>query len=375
MNTISANKIPRQAKNVIKNFQLDYILLMGILALFTLSMLVIYSAKTDINLLIKHCVHFSIAFIAMIIIAQIPPRFWMQWSLVFYIAGILLLVAVLGFGNTSKGAQRWLNLGFIRFQPSECMKLIVPLYTAYFFHNKTLPPKNKDIILSLAIVSIPALLIALQPDLGTAILIASSGFMVIFFAGIPWKLIIFMTISGILSCPLMWYLLHDYQRERVLTLLNPERDPLGSGYHIIQSKIAIGSGGLYGRGWLQGSQSQLEFLPERSTDFIFSVFSEEFGLVGILILVAIYLSIIIRGLYIALQGKDTFCRLWAAGIIMMFFICLFVNMAMVNGLLPVVGVPLPLISYGGTSMLTMMIGFGMLMSIWKHRRFINEASL
>jgi rod shape determining protein RodA len=217
-------------------------------------------------------------------------------------------------------------------------------------------------------------MIALQPDLGTAILIASSGFIVIFFAGISYKLLMFMATFGILSCPLMWFILHDYQRSRILTLINPERDPLGAGYHIIQSKIALGSGGLYGRGWLQGSQSQLEYLPERSTDFIFAVFGEEFGLIGIAILVSLYLLVIIRGLYIALQGKDTFCRLWAAGIIMMFFICLFVNMAMVNGLLPVVGVPLPLISYGGTSMLTMMIGFGMLMSIWKHRRFIDGKS-
>lgn len=375
MNSIDIQRFPLRARSFLKNFHLDYFLLIGILSLFTLSILVIYSAKTDINLLIKHSIHFGISFIAMMIIAQLPPRFWMQWSFVFYMLGIALLVLVLAFGNTSKGAQRWLNLGIIRFQPSECMKLIVPLYVAYFFHNKALPPNSKSIIVSLGIVTIPALLIALQPDLGTAILIASSGFMVIFFSGIPWRFIIFMIVSGIMSCPLMWYLLHDYQRERVLTLLNPERDPLGSGYHIIQSKIAIGSGGLYGRGWLQGSQSQLEYLPERSTDFIFSVFSEEFGLVGIIILVTVYIAIIVRGLYIALQGKDTFCRLWAAGIVMMFFICLFVNMAMVNGLLPVVGVPLPLVSYGGTSMLTMMIGFGMLMSIWKHRRFINEASL
>ncbi|MGD8812553.1 MAG: rod shape-determining protein RodA, partial [Thioalkalispiraceae bacterium] len=274
-------------------------------------------------------------------------------------------------GEVGKGAQRWLSLGFFRFQPSEIMKIAVPIMIAWYLADAVLPPRRLQLLTALTILVIPTLLVAKQPDLGTALLIASSGIFVLLLAGLQWKLIFGSLLVLVASTPLAWnYLLHDYQRQRVLTFLNPENDPLGAGYHIIQSTIAIGSGGLYGKGWLNGTQSHLDFLPERSTDFIFAVFGEEFGFLGILLLLVIYGVIIVRGLIIANQAQDTFTRLLAGSLVLTFFVYIFVNIGMVSGILPVVGVPLPLISYGGTSMVTLLSGFGILMSIQTHRRLI-----
>ena len=289
-----------------------------------------------------------------------------------YGAGLILLIAVLLVGEEGKGAQRWLNLGVVRFQPSELMKIAVPLLVAAYLAERPLPPTFSRLTVCFLMVVIPALLIAKQPDLGTALLIASSGLIVIFLSGISWKLIISFLLAAASALPVLWYAMHDYQRQRVLTFLNPESDPLGSGYHIIQSKIAIGSGGLFGRGWLEGTQSQLAFLPERSTDFIFSVIAEEFGLVGVGLLLLLYLAIAGRGLYIASQAQSSFARLLAGSISLTFLVYVIVNVGMVTGLLPVVGVPLPLVSYGGTSMVTLLAGFGILMSIHTHRRMMTS---
>jgi rod shape determining protein RodA len=275
------------------------------------------------------------------------------------------------FGEVGKGAQRWLNLGFVRFQPSELAKVAVPMMVAWYLSGQGMPPRWGRLLIAAILIAVPVLMIARQPDLGTSLLVASAGIFVLFLAGLSWRFISAMLVA---SVPLAWALwewgMHEYQRQRVLTFLDPERDPLGSGYHIIQSKIAIGSGGLYGKGWLNGTQSQLEFLPERTTDFIFAVISEEFGLNGILLLLGLYLFIIFRGLYIAAHAQQTFGRLLAGSLILVFFVYLFVNTGMVSGNLPVVGVPLPLISYGGTSMVTIMAGFGVLMSVHTHRRLL-----
>jgi rod shape determining protein RodA len=288
--------------------------------------------------------------------------------LALFAAGVAMLILVWLVGDTGKGAQRWLDLGVVRFQPSELLKLAVPMVLAWLFAQRPLPPTIPQLLVAAAIVLVPVVLIARQPDLGTALLVASAGGLVIFFAGLSWRAILLLGGLAAALAPLLWATMHDYQRQRVLTFLNPERDPLGAGYHIIQSQIAIGSGGLHGKGWLHGTQSHLEFLPERSTDFIFAVLGEEHGLVGILIVLAVYLFIVLRGLYIASQAQDTYGRLLAGGGTMIFFVYLFVNTGMVTGLLPVVGVPLPLISYGGTSMVTIMIGFGMVMGVHTHRK-------
>jgi rod shape determining protein RodA len=284
--------------------------------------------------------------------------------------GVLLLVLVLVAGEVGKGAQRWLDLGFFRFQPSEMMKLAMPMMLAWYFGDRPLPPTLGKLVVSGVLVIVPMGLVAKQPDLGTALLVASAGFFVIFLAGIRWRILLGFGVAGAAGVPVLWHFMHDYQRQRVLTFLDPESDPLGSGYHIIQSKIAIGSGGLYGKGWLNGTQSQLDFLPERSTDFIFAVYGEEFGFLGVVLLLTLYLVVILRGLYIATNAQDAFCRLLAGSLSLTFFVYLLVNTGMVTGLLPVVGVPLPLISYGGTSMVTIMAGFGILMSINSHRRLL-----
>ncbi len=350
----------------------DLVLMFGIITLFCLGLLIIYSAKSEVSILEKQSLRFLCACLIMIGVAQIPPRLYRIWAPWLYCAGLIMLVLVLVAGGSSKGAQRWLNLGFIRFQPSELMKIAIPLMVARYLHAQILPPSLKQLFVPSIIILVPTMLVAMQPDLGTAILVASAGFLVIFFAGIRWKTILTLGVLGISSMPVLWYVLHGYQRERILTLFNPERDPLGTGYHIIQSKIALGAGGLYGNGWLNGTQSQLEFLPESSTDFIFAVLGEEFGLTGALLLLIIYGLIIIRGLYIGVQAQDTFCRLVAGSLIMTFFVYVFVNIGMVSGILPVVGIPLPLISYGGTSLVTIMISFGILMSIWSHKTLVGK---
>jgi rod shape determining protein RodA len=319
----------------------------------------------------RQLIRLGVAFGAMFVLAQIPSSQLRRWSPWLFGIGILLLVAVLIIGQVGKGAQRWLDLGFFRFQPSELAKLAVPMMIAWFLAEKSLPPKWKRLVVAGALIVLPVLLIAKQPDLGTSLLVASAGIFVLFLAGLSWRFIGGMIITAIPSAWILWeWGMREYQRNRVLTFLDPERDPLGTGYHIIQSKIAIGSGGLYGKGWLNGTQSHLEFLPERTTDFIFAVLAEEFGLAGIVLLLSLYLFIILRGLYIAAQAQDTYSRLLGGALTLVFFVYLMVNTGMVSGLLPVVGVPLPLVSYGGTSLVTIMAGFGILMSIHTHRKLL-----
>jgi len=355
------------------DMHLDGALLLGIFILSIIGIAVLYSANDQqTGLVIKQAVRLAVAFIIMIIAAQITPQSYEFWSPWIYGVVLLLLVVVLLVGITGKGAQRWLNLGIINFQPSELMKLAVPMMIAWALSERPLPPRFTRVMLCFIILLAPAVLVAKQPDLGTALLIAMTGIMVLLLAGIRWRFVALTFASITALTPLLWYLMHDYQRRRVLTLFNPESDPLGAGYHIIQSKIAIGSGGMYGKGWLNGTQSHLEFLPERTTDFIFAVYGEEFGFVGVLFLIVIYLAIILRGLYIATQAQTTYARLLAGGLTLMFLVHVFVNIAMVIGLLPVVGIPLPLISYGGTSIVTIMATFGILMSLHTHKKLLAQ---
>lgn len=357
-----------------QRIHIDVPLMLGLLVLMAVGLFTLYSASgQDIGQMERQVTRLVIALTVMLVMAQIPPMAYRRFSTYAYIAGLLMLVAVLLFGDVGKGAQRWLDLKFVRFQPSELMKLAVPMMVAWYISKFTLPPRTLQIIIGFGLVVMPTILIAKQPDLGTSLLIASSGIFAIFLAGMSWRLIGFVSLLGGAFLPIMWFfLMQDYQKQRVTTFLNPESDPLGAGYHIIQSKIAIGSGGWEGKGWLQGTQSQLEFLPERHTDFIFAVFSEEFGLMGVLLLLAIYLYIIFRGLILASRAQDAYSKLLAGSITLTFFVYVFVNMGMVSGILPVVGVPLPLVSYGGTSMVTLMAGFGILMSIGTQKRFMSR---
>lgn len=353
-------------------FHIDGPLLLALLALIGYGLMVLYSASGQNMVMMKaQAIRLGIALAVMVLFAQIKPQTLKRWSLPLFLVGLGLLVAVLLVGHVGKGAQRWLDLGFMKFQPSELMKLAVPMAVAWFISSHNLPPRLRHLIVGFLMCAIPTLLIAKQPDLGTSILIATAGVFVLFLGGMSWRLI--GVIAAMLSAfaPIMWlFLMRDYQRQRVLTFLDPESDPLGTGYHIIQSKIAIGSGGLDGKGYLQGTQSQLEFLPERHTDFIFSVLSEEFGLVGVLILLIIYLAVISRCLFIASQAQESYGKLVAGSFTMTFFVYVFVNIGMVSGLLPVVGVPLPLVSYGGTSMVTLMAAFGVIMSVGTHKRML-----
>lgn len=356
----------------LQRIHLDGPLLFALLLLATIGLIVIYSAGSqDSGLMLRQIVRLLIGFILMVAIAQIHPSTLSHWAPWIFAAGVLMLVLVLILGDIGKGAQRWLNLGLFRFQPSELMKLALPMMIAYYLSNSPLPPRKLRLLACSLLVITPTLLVAKQPDLGTALLIASSGVFGLFLAGIRWRLIISMLVLLAASAPFAWNMMHEYQQRRVLTFINPETDPLGAGYHIIQSTIAIGSGGVYGKGWLNGTQSHLDFLPERSTDFIFAVLSEEFGLIGVLLLLVIYLFITARGLMIASQAQDTFTRLLAGSLTLTFFVYIFVNIGMVSGLLPVVGVPLPLISYGGTSLVTIMAGFGILMSIKTNRKLVG----
>lgn len=351
---------------------LDTPLLLGLLLLMAIGLMIVYSAGGS-DKVIRQALRFVVGLSLMFGLAQVSPRALRFWSPILYVLGVLLLLVVDATGAIGKGAQRWLDLGFVRFQPSEIMKVAVPMMLAWYFTERALPPRLSHLAVAAMIVGIPTLLTAAQPDLGTAMLIAAAGFFVLWFAGLSWKVIVGMVAAVAALVPLMWYFfMHDYQRQRVLTFLNPENDPLGAGYHIIQSKIAIGSGGVYGKGYFQGTQSQLEFVPERSTDFIFAVFGEEFGYLGALILLLVFGFIIARGLIIAMQAQDTYTRLLAGSLSLSFFVYIFVNIGMVSGLLPVVGVPLPLISYGGTASVTLLSGFGMLMSVHTHRKLLSS---
>jgi rod shape determining protein RodA len=355
---------------LMRQLHLDGPLLGALLLICAFGLVVLYSAAGEnMRLWLNQLVRLGVALVAMLIAAQMPPDFLRRWTPWGYLAGLILLILVLVSGEVGQGARRWLDLG-IRFQPSEVMKLAVPMMTAWYLHKRRLPPRAGQLLLIALLIAVPTLLIARQPDLGTALLIAASGIIVIVLAGLPIKLMVALAVAAVPGAFALWNFMQDYQKQRVLTLLDPDSDPLGAGYNIIQSKIAIGSGGLFGKGWTNGSQAQLDFLPERDTDFIFAVMGEELGLLGVLSLIALYVFVIGRGLYIAVQAPDTYSRLLAGSISLTFFVYVFVNTAMVTGLVPVVGVPLPLVSFGGTSMVTLMAGFGILMSIQTHRKLL-----
>lgn len=364
--------LPSQ-KSFWKKIHIDIPLLLTLICLAIFGLIILYSAgNEDFSLVKQQMFHIAVAVVVMGIFSQISPHTYERWAPVIYILGLFLLLSVLILGHVNKGAQRWLGAGSFRFQPSEILKLAIPIMLSYVLSRPPLPPSLKKAFLCLLIIGLPALLTAKEPDLGTAIVLATTGFFVLFLSGLSWRFIIISAILGACLLPLLWYGMHDYQRLRVLTFIDPERDPLGSGYHIIQSKIALGSGGGSGMGWLQGTQSHLRFLPEHTTDFIFAVCGEEFGFLGSSLLIALYLSVLFRCAYITLNAQDSFCRLLAGSLSLMFFISLYINLGMVSGILPVVGVPLPLISYGGTSLLTLFASFGILMSIQTHRKLVSS---
>ena len=349
--------------------------LMAALALtLALGMTVVYSASGggSFDRVASQGRNLAVALMAMWIFAHIHPQLLMRLALPAYAVGLVLLIGVALFGEIRLGARRWLNLGFTTLQPSEVMKIAVPLMLAWYFHRREEGLRLRDFAIAGVILAVPVGLIVRQPDLGTAVLVFASGFFVIFLAGLSWKILIAGAAAGAAALPFLWTMMHDYQRKRVLTLLDPTQDPLGAGYHIIQSTIAIGSGGLLGKGWLNGTQAQLDFVPERSTDFILAVFGEEFGLAGNVVLIVLYLLIITRGLMIAANASTVFSRLAAGAITLTFFTYAFVNMGMVSGILPVVGVPLPMISYGGTALFSMLAGFGILMSISTHKQLVSS---
>ena len=358
-------------RSIWQRMNIDLPLLCMLLVLCFGGLFILYSASgQNMHMVYRQATYFALGFIIMITIAQFDPRWFQMAAPWMYCVGLVTLLLVLLVGVGAKGAQRWLSVfGIFRFQPSEIMKLVVPMTMAWFLASKLLPPRFNVIIMALGIIFVPTLMVMKQPDLGTSLLIAASGLLVLFFAGLSWRYIL-LALSVVLAImPVMWYgVMHAYQKQRVITFLDPESDPLGAGWNIIQSKTAIGSGGIEGKGWLQGTQSQLEFLPERHTDFIIAVYAEEKGLIGVLVLLAFYMAIVMRGLFMAAQARDSFSRLLSGALIVTFFIYVFVNIGMVSGILPVVGVPLPLISYGGTSIVTLMAAFGVIMSIYMHRK-------
>ncbi|MFY0642151.1 MAG: rod shape-determining protein RodA [Bermanella sp.] len=361
----------QSGRGVLRRLNIDITLLCLLLLLCAGGLFILYSASgQNMGMVYRQMVYFGLGFLIMFMVAQIDPRWFHMAAPWVYGVGVIALILVLLVGVGAKGAQRWLSVfGVFRFQPSEIMKLVTPMMVAWYLSSKLLPPRLKVIAIVLALIMLPALLIFKQPDLGTALLISSAGIFVLLFAGLSSRWIAIAIVTVLAVAPVMWYgVMHDYQKQRVLTFLDPESDPLGSGWNIIQSKTAIGSGGLEGKGWMQGTQSQLEFLPERHTDFIIAVYAEEQGLIGVLLLLFLYMVITMRGIYMASCGRDTFARLFAGALIVTFFIYVFVNIGMVSGILPVVGVPLPLISYGGTSIVTLMAAFGVIMSVYMHRR-------
>jgi rod shape determining protein RodA len=351
---------------------LDGILLAQILILLLVSTAVLYSASgQSTDRLMGHLINVLVGLTVLVVVANIPPHILSKLAPPLYILGVVLLLGVAIFGEVRNGSRRWLSLGVGAIQPSELSKIALPLMLAWYFQRREGILQLKDFLLATLLVVAPLVLILREPDLGTALLIAASGLYMLFLAGLPWKIMLGLAAALGAFVPVAWNMMHDYQRQRVLTLFDPASDPLGSGYHIIQSTIAIGSGGLFGRGWMEGTQTRLDFIPERTTDFVFAVFGEEFGMLGGVLLVLLYLSMVVRGLMIASRGANLFSRLMAGAISLNLFTYVFVNMGMVSGILPVVGVPLPFISYGGTAMLTLMIGFGILMSVATHRKLLK----
>lgn len=360
----AASAFSRRAR-LAERLHIDFFLLLLLLLLTVIGLTVLYSASGhNLPSVEKQGTFFMIAYVTMFVVAQIPVEFMRRMAPFAYVGGVLLLLAVTIFGDISMGAQRWLQIGSFRFQPSEIMKLAMPITIAAYLSRGFLPPRFTQVIIVLGLIGLPTALIIEQPDLGTSILVATSGMMVLFFSGLLWRYIAAaVVVFGASLWPIWHFMLHDYQRQRVLTMLDPTQDPLGTGWNIIQSKTAIGSGGLSGKGWMEGTQSRLDFLPEGHTDFIIAVMSEEFGLLGVILLLAIYAMVIIRGLMIAVNSQSSFGRLLAAAVSSTFFVYVFVNMGMVSGIVPVVGVPLPLISQGGTAIVALFAGFGLLMAI------------
>ena len=351
--------------------RMDPVMLILLMLIIGFGLVVLYSASgQDMAMVERQAIRLGFGLVVMLVVSQIPPRILRVWTPWIYGLGVVLLLAtwVLGVG---RGAQRWLDFGVIRFQPSEMMKLAVPMMVAWYLHPRVLPPSWKATAVSLGILLIPSLIIARQPDLGTALLVAASGIFTLYLAGLRWRVLFGFAGLAAATAPLLWLLMKEYQRDRVRTFLNPEADPLGHGWNIIQSKIAVGSGGWTGKGWLNGTQSNLEFIPERHTDFILAVLSEEFGFIGVILLMLTYMLLIARGLHIASLARDTSSKLLAGALSLTLFVYVLVNGGMVSGVIPVVGVPLPLISYGGTSAVTLLAGFGMMMSIYGHRKFIR----
>ncbi|MBB2897097.1 rod shape-determining protein RodA [Pseudomonas oryzihabitans] len=373
--TIPEGDVMKRRATLLQRLHIDGPLLILLLMLGATGLFVLYSAGgRNLDLLFKQASSFGLGLVAMAVVAQLEPRFMARWVPLGYVIGVALLVVVDVMGHNAMGATRWINIpGVIRFQPSEFMKLLMPMMMAWYLSKRSLPPNFKHSLISLSLVVVPFVLILDQPDLGTAMLVLASGGFVLFVGGLQWRWLIGAVSAAVPMAVAMWFfVLHDYQKRRILTFLDPEMDPLGAGWNIIQSKAAIGSGGVFGKGWLLGTQSHLDFLPESHTDFIIAVLGEEFGMVGVCLLLVLYLLLIGRGLTITVQAQTLFGKLLAGGVTMTFFVYVFVNIGMVSGLLPVVGVPLPFISYGGTSVVTLFTGFGVLMSIHTHRKWIAQ---
>jgi len=361
------------AARVLLELRIDGPLVLGLSLIAAYGLVVLYSASgQSTGTVLRTVARLALGAIAMLLLARINPNFLRRSTPWLYVAGCVLLLIVAAIGHVGMGAQRWLNLGLFRFQPSELMKLAVPMMCAWYLHERPLPPSLLSLIAMAALTLVPVALVAMQPDLGTAALIAVGGALVIVLAGLRVRVMAGLLALAAAAAWFGWSFMHDYQRKRVLTFLNPQTDPLGAGYHIIQSQIAIGSGGVFGKGWMNGSQAQLEFLPERSTDFIFAVIGEEFGLLGLLLLLMLYLFVVGRAIYLATQTQDTFARLLAGSLALTFFVYVFINAGMVTGLLPVVGVPLPLVSYGGSSVVTLLAGFGILMALYSRRKLVGS---
>lgn len=361
------------AARVLFALKIDGPLVVGLALIAVFGLVVLYSASgQSVGTVVRTVLRVIFGAIAMLLLARVNPNFLRRSAPWLYAGGIVLLLIVAAVGHSGMGAQRWLNLGVFRFQPSELMKLAVPMVCAWYLHERPLPPKWPALTALAAVILVPVALVVLEPDLGTAALIAVAGALVIVLAGMRVRVMLLLLVLAALAGWFGWSFLHDYQRRRVLTFLNPQSDPLGAGYHIIQSQIAIGSGGVFGKGWMNGSQAQLEFLPERSTDFIFAVVGEEFGLLGLVLLLLLYGFVVARAIYLATQTQDTFARLLAGSIALTFSVYVFINAGMVTGLLPVVGVPLPLVSYGGSSVVTLLAGFGILMALYSHRKLVGS---
>jgi rod shape determining protein RodA len=361
------------AARVLFALKIDGPLVVGLALIAAYGLVVLYSASgQNLPTVMRTGARLALGTAAMLLLAQINPNFLRRSTPWLYAGGCLLLLVVAAIGHIGMGAQRWLDLGLFRFQPSELMKLAVPMMCAWYLHERPLPPGWLSLAVLSVLIFVPVSLVVVQPDLGTAALIAIAGALVIVLAGLRLRVIAALFALGAVGAWFGWSFMHDYQRKRVLTFLNPQTDPLGAGYHIIQSQIAIGSGGVFGKGWMNGSQAQLEFLPERSTDFIFAVIGEEFGLLGLLVLLLLYVFVVSRAVYLATQTQDTFARLLAGSLALTFFVYVFINAGMVTGLLPVVGVPLPLVSYGGSSVVTLLAGFGILMALYSRRKLIGS---